>query len=403
MNYNVFLSYSHHNVEFVDDLYRKLIDAGFKVWYDKVCFDIDKSVNIDIPKIIDKCEKVIFVSSKDTLNTNYATDELAYAKSKRKPIIILKIDDSEIMGFANDNNWIDCSKGLNKDNILKIIKGIDGINNFVYGYDNKKSLYFSSSWREKELKVPRQISNFLIKNDYLLVGDNLHNSHFDEKRIENIMSTCQNIIAILPYREETNTSGYILKELEIAKRIGLKGLILSDSRVKDIENIGFDVKFYTCGDECIDMNSILDYFDNNLCMDTEFKSPHCFLATSLSETNKDFNKDLSELISITTNLNCAIGDGINGRSLQPQITQMIQNSYVFVGDISEDNFNTCIETGIALGANRNICLISKSPRRHPPFMFRDIEVCYYDSLEDLFIKLHKKLYEYRRGIINENM
>ena len=56
--------------------------------------------------------------------------------------------------------------------------------------------------------------------------------------------------------------------------------------------------------------------------------------------------------------------------MQTTIAETIRNSFALIADISDDNVNTCVEAGIARGANRDLHLIARGPRRRPPFMLR---------------------------------
>ena len=72
------------------------------------------------------------------------------------------------------------------------------------------------------------------------------------------------------------------------------------------------------------------------------------------------------------------------------------------GKINKDKtyrFNTCIEAGIARGANTDLFIIAKEPRKTPPFMFRDIEVRHYADDCTLLAIVHKILRGYRRSVL----
>jgi hypothetical protein len=68
--------------------------------------------------------------------------------------------------------------------------------------------------------------------------------------------------------------------------------------------------------------------------------------------------------------------------------------------ISEDNLNTCIEAGIARGAGTRFHLAARTPRRRPPFMFRDQQVWHYANDIELLGRIHRIAYPYRRRVLN---
>jgi hypothetical protein len=69
-------------------------------------------------------------------------------------------------------------------------------------------------------------------------------------------------------------------------------------------------------------------------------------------------------------------------------------------NVSPINLNTCIEAGISMGANIPLHLVSRGPRRKPPFMFLDQQVWYYSDDVDLLGVIHKIAYPYRRRVLN---
>jgi hypothetical protein len=86
--------------------------------------------------------------------------------------------------------------------------------------------------------------------------------------------------------------------------------------------------------------------------------------------------------------------------MQKQIRDRIAGSFVMLADISEDNLNTCVEAGIAKGTGTRLHLVAREPRRRPPFMFRDLQVFYYNDDAELLAVAHRILHPYRRRIIN---
>lgn len=71
-----------------------------------------------------------------------------------------------------------------------------------------------------------------------------------------------------------------------------------------------------------------------------------------------------------------------------------------IADISEDNLNTIVEAGIALGACTKLHLVARGPRHTPTFMFRDQQVEYYSDDAELLGKVHRIVYPYRRRVLN---
>jgi len=105
-------------------------------------------------------------------------------------------------------------------------------------------------------------------------------------------------------------------------------------------------------------------------------------------------------------------ENIREEPIQKYIANKIKNAFVMIADISKDpnkeieeyNLNTCIEAGIARGAEvSNFYLVSRAPRKSPPFIFRDKEVFFYEDEKELFKLAENLLLPYRRRIINSEL
>jgi len=106
------------------------------------------------------------------------------------------------------------------------------------------------------------------------------------------------------------------------------------------------------------------------------------------------------LIQRVSAMPCLMGEDIRQGQIQQEIVKRITSAFMMVADISEENLNTCIEAGIAVGAKTPIHLLAGGPRHKPPFMFRDQQVWYYENDIDLLGIIHNLVRPYRRRIIN---
>jgi hypothetical protein len=121
---------------------------------------------------------------------------------------------------------------------------------------------------------------------------------------------------------------------------------------------------------------------------------------NLAESQQKRNQIIKSIIERVTSMPCVMGEEIREGQIQEAIKQKIVNSFLMIADISEENLNTCIEAGIARGANTTLYLIAQGPRRRPPFMFRDLQIWYYTEDTELLGKIHTIIHPYRRRIIN---
>lgn len=190
-----------------------------------------------------------------------------------------------------------------------------------------------------------------------------------------------------------------IDEIKKAEKCGLPGLVFADSRVEDLEEftnypiIRIDISSSNLEDIVKEGVSSLS--------PTRPITPHIFFATELEKNRNELNRLIRNISGITVALPCLLGEEVNNGNLQQQIVDRIRKSYVMIADISNHNgrFNTCIEAGIARGADRELYLVAQGERHAPPFMFRDMNVRYYDDNIELLSIVHKILRPYRRQIL----
>jgi len=74
-----------------------------------------------------------------------------------------------------------------------------------------------------------------------------------------------------------------------------------------------------------------------------------------------------------------------------------------IDDISENNINSCIEAGIAIGAKRPLNLIARVPRGKVPFMLSNYQVNTYTSDIDILCTVHRITFPFRRRVLNSEL
>lgn len=415
--YDIFLSHSSLDNDFTDKLHGLLEQAGFNVWYDEKKMTSNSHILSDLPKYIGDSEAFIVILSKNSCGSSWVQDEYGYArglydKKELKAIIPVVIDDCDIPGFYNSYKWIDCREGLTPVAFFGILAAIYGSTENIR---EEKDVYVSYSWRKDEQVLVNAVFRQLRRKQYRIIGDASNNSVYDEDdRIRRIMNTCGAYVGVLPYRGESNTSRYILDEIRKAQECDLPDVLLADSRVENLED--FNYPLLKIEDiESIDDNLLLNHI-NKLTVKRP-KTPHVFFATNLDRRRQSINELIRNLAGVVTATRCILGEDINKGSLQQQIIDRIRSAYVMIADITGDEqcvnceaegkvskdkifrFNTCIEAGIARGANTDLFIIAKEPRQAPPFMFRDIEVRHYADDCSLLAIVHKILRGYRRSVL----
>ena len=415
--YDIFLSHSSMDIDFTTELHGLLEQAGFNVWYDEKKLTSNTHLLSDLPKYISNSESFIVILSKNSCSSMWVQDEYGYArdqlnKKELKAIIPIVIDECDIPGFYNNYKWIDCREGLSPMAFFGVLSGLYGSSENMR---EEKDVYVSYSWRNEDQAMVNAVFRQLKRKQYRVIGDASNNSVYDENdRIRRIMNTCGAYVGILPYRGESNTSRYIIDEISKAQECGLPGILFADSRVEDLDDLAYPllkIDLLKDIDETILLNHI-----NQLKVDRP-KTPHVFFATNLDKKRQIINEYIRNLSGVVTATRCILGEDINKGGLQQQIIDRIRSAYVMIADITGDEqcikceieskkskdkeyrFNTCIEAGIARGANTDLFIVAKEPRKTPPFMFRDIEVRYYANDCSLLAIVHKILRDYRRSVL----
>lgn len=405
------------DIDFTTELHGLLEQAGFNVWYDEKKLTSNTHLLSDLPKYISNSESFIVILSKNSCSSMWVQDEYGYArdqlnKKELKAIIPIVIDECDIPGFYNNYKWIDCREGLSPMAFFGVLSGLYGSSENMR---EEKDVYVSYSWRNEDQAMVNAVFRQLKRKQYRVIGDASNNSVYDENdRIRRIMNTCGAYVGILPYRGESNTSRYIIDEISKAQECGLPGILFADSRVEDLDDLAYPllkIDLLKDIDETILLNHI-----NQLKVDRP-KTPHVFFATNLDKKRQIINEYIRNLSGVVTATRCILGEDINKGGLQQQIIDRIRSAYVMIADITGDEqcikceieskkskdkeyrFNTCIEAGIARGANTDLFIVAKEPRKTPPFMFRDIEVRYYANDCSLLAIVHKILRDYRRSVL----
>lgn len=405
------------DIDFTTELHGLLEQAGFNVWYDEKKLTSNTHLLSDLPKYISNSESFIVILSKNSCSSMWVQDEYGYArdqlnKKELKAIIPIVIDECDIPGFYNNYKWIDCREGLSPMAFFGVLSGLYGSSENMR---EEKDVYVSYSWRNEDQAMVNAVFRQLKRKQYRVIGDASNNSVYDEDdRIRRIMNTCGAYVGILPYRGESNTSRYIIDEISKAQECGLPGILFADSRVEDLDDLAYPllkIDLLKDIDETILLNHI-----NQLKVDRP-KTPHVFFATNLDKKRQIINEYIRNLSGVVTATRCILGEDINKGGLQQQIIDRIRSAYVMIADITGDEqcikceieskkskdkeyrFNTCIEAGIARGANTDLFIVAKEPRKTPPFMFRDIEVRHYANDCSLLAIVHKILRDYRRSVL----
>jgi len=101
----VFISYSHHDSTYTEDLRVQLERAGVETWVDRGDIPPGARYRRVISDAIDDCDALVVVMSPSARDSNWVEDELDWARQQKKPILPLRPDPATsrvALGFSTN-------------------------------------------------------------------------------------------------------------------------------------------------------------------------------------------------------------------------------------------------------------------------------------------------------------
>ncbi len=413
-----FISHAHADKKIVDRIESWLTDeAHLPVWYDSRYLPPGAQIALHLGNAIEQCRTMIIVLSKASVSSGWVNEEYEAALAQRTKnrgafsIIPIRIEDCEIPKLLQTTKWIDVRNNeFNLEAASELL-----LSQYYADVDldlgRTKDIYISRSWRtnpESEYDLADSVCKLAAQGGFRLIGDSEDQKGFGQgNRVESIISSCGGLLAILPDRGQGKTSSYMIKEIEFAQNLGVPYFIIAEDTVDLAESITQN----TLGIERIKLADITNKSLINTkvlsgiqMLDEAWKKParphYIFWGINLDLEHKRRNQIIKRVIERVTAMPCVLGEDLREGQIQEVIKERIVRAFLMIADISDENLNTCIEAGIARGANVPIHLTARGLPHRPPFMFRDQQVWYYDGDTELLGKIHTILYPYRRRIIN---
>jgi hypothetical protein len=416
--YHAFLSCKDSDRKTVDALYHWLNDiASIPIWYDSRDLPLGNDIENELLKAIAKSRSIILVLSETSIASGWAERQYVIAKQHQKVysefrILPLRIGSCKVPDVIRTASYVDITdEGLDIEIANKLLFSL-------YYNDNesdfeKQDLFISRSWREetKESEFADSVCNLLINQGYRLIGDSKDQQGFygkdNEGRVRSIISSCEGFVSILPHRGKGTTSKFMLREIEMAKEIGLPCLVVADSNVllpPELEESTTQIDpSITTGDVERILSKVTVKLREDLRNSNRPPQPHyIFFAIDFLTQHEIRNSLYKRHLQLITAMECIIANQVIEVPVQENILKKISNAFMMIADVSKGNDDTLIEAGIAMGASlrENLHLIAKRPLDCPPFMISGKQITYYsDDLELLGI-IHSIGYRYRRTVLN---
>jgi len=276
--------------------------------------------------------------------------------------------------------------------------------------DARQDVYLATPW-SRATEATRSTVCTLAEMGWRLVGDSPNQPHFDESeaRIASIIRTSQGAIIILPFepsKPPSYTSPWILEEAHIALNCQKPFLLLAEDGVEApnelvASSFGGTILRILVDNVAPSIKEVLEEFDEELARrpfsDTETYS---FFATSLLGDTRETDEIIS-VIERASNMNCMLGQKLDSQHVQHAIIDRISRAAFVIADVTENNYNTLIEAGIAMGSRTPlhlICQVPESGSLKKRFMFGDMEMNWYQTPIERLAIAYRIANQYKRRV-----
>ena len=88
----IFVSYTHADSEFVNQLINELSDLNVRFLVDRLELKVGDNIKSAVDSMIDRADSIIFVVSKSSAESNWARKELEQALSRKKRLLPVVLD-----------------------------------------------------------------------------------------------------------------------------------------------------------------------------------------------------------------------------------------------------------------------------------------------------------------------
>ena len=415
-DFDIFLSHAHKDHELVESLDHWLTEkAGFRVWYDARELSGGSLLATDLQGAIERCRGILLVASKDSLDRGWVGNEYNSAMDERanEPafrVVALRLGDADTGKLMKGTTWIDVPEaGLDLDAASALIRAF-------YPGDKRpepktaRDVYISCSWRQKERASAKVVCDKLVDQGFRLIGDARDQKGFGAgDRVERIISSCGGFVGIIPFRDVEEASAadgpykYFLKELGLARSVGLPTIIIADPRVRRTDGpddawLPMETEASECADE---VSAELTDLWNEWCQPP--KPQYIFCAMDLESEAVRATGPVRHILERVTGMPTLVGNEIHDDPLHSAIMDKIRKAFLVLADITDDNINSCIEAGMGLAAGTNVEILAKGKVRRPPFMLRSLQLSNYESKVEQLGLINKIARQYRRRIINAEL
>lgn len=404
--FHAFISHAHADQFRVSEIREWLRQSGIPCWYDGEQLHASSQIATAIANAIPNCRAMVLMLSKAAVESGWVKEEYELAMEQRTSlpdfhIVPVLLEDCVIPGFLRTTLYVDARSQFGGREAADLVAGLYGLPR-VPDWDQVRDVYASRTWRQSESAAADRVVKLVTEAGFRLIGDATdHQGYLGGMRVEPIIKSCGALVAVVPHRGNGQTSPYILSELEIALHARLPTCIVVEPGVELPVQFGTPTVMLPPDTAQVTAAALAPLIED---LQERWRPPpnpaHFFIATDLDSSGEERRRATRDIIERVTATRCIFGDQVHDAHLQDAIVRMVRDATVVIADISDDNLSVCIEAGVALGAARHLHVLSKGPRRTPPFFFRDREVSFYSNTAEFLAIIHRIAYGYRRRVLS---
>jgi TIR domain len=410
---DLFISYGHADRAIVTPVVDWLSkSAGLRLWYDASSGSAAQRTTDLLSRGIESARGALFFISPNWGASTWCRDEHEVALTQRRSndefiVVAAQIAKVEVPTWFQTSQVLDLQQ-FDVASVSGLLRSLTP--NPPLRFDNDQDVYYSGPWSNQSSGAKKAM-RILHEMGWRFVGDSPDRPQFVDsiQRITAIIRSSRGLVAVLPFRsgsEPHHTSPWVLDEVRIAQGLGRPYVLMAEQgvvaphelvarayggRVLPLSNDGLSEEF----------RSTLQDFDDTLGhVPLSNVGAYSFFATSLlgDATESDA---LVSVVERVTNMTCVRGRDLTGQHAQEAIVEQIRGAAFVIADVTDDNRNALIESGIARGTGVPLHLICRLPadsNRKTRFMLQDMEVNWYSNSLERTGVVYRIARKYRRRV-----
>lgn len=394
--------------------------AGLNIWFDEDELGPGRPIMEALLDEMDNCRGAIVLATTAAAESDHVIAEFEHARTtlRKEPnfsLVVLTPDPSNLPNPFKTAGRISCTE-LREDwfTLADAAKLLSSISGFASRPAHvHQELFVSRSEKHEERDHADAVCREFIAAQFGLVADVFASGDW-RMRVRRLMAESHGHLIVIPPRAAAGQQCFI-EEARMAEEFGLPLFVCAHpgAEIPDELRRSSNFVLWDGASNCHELEDAIREFQRGLRTSTD--PAEVFLACQYRE-RRDRNEQLRALIERATSRRCRIGSEhqVYRPELTAEIIQQICSARLVVADIASEiddlglplvNLNTCIETGIAIGANREHvvlvrgCEATEGKTKALPFMFRNCQVLFYEDDVELIGKLHRALTPFRRRLI----